>query len=182
VVDRDGNMVALTNTLLSRFGSKVVLPETGIPMNNGMMWFDPKPGGVNSIAPAKKPLANMCPVVLTREGKPWAALGACGGRRIIPAVTQLTSFLVDYGLSLGQAFETPRIDASTEKILCDRRMPSEVVAALAAKFPLELVESGVYPSGFAMPSAVLRDSAHGRNSGMTHIASPSAAAMLEDPG
>src|SRR5581483_5295872 len=84
VVDRDGNMVALTNTLLSRFGSKVVLPETGIPMNNGMMWFDPTPGRVNCIAPGKKPLANMCPALLTRKSKPWVALGACGGRRIIP--------------------------------------------------------------------------------------------------
>src|SRR5262249_61408436 len=93
VVDREGNMVALTNTLLSRFGSKVVLPETGIPMNNGMMWFDPTPGRVNSIAPGKKPLANMCPALLVRKGKPWVALGACGGRRIIPAGGQLTSCL-----------------------------------------------------------------------------------------
>jgi len=181
VVDRDGNMVALTNTLLSRFGSKVVLPETGIPMNNGMMWFDPRPGRANSIAAGKKPLANMCPVVLTRSGKPWAALGACGGRRIIPAVTQLVSFLVDYGLPLGQAFEIPRIDASDETIRCDHRMPPEIVSALAAKYSIELVEGGVYPSGFAMPSAVLRDSARGRNSGMTHIASPAAAAMLAEP-
>jgi len=177
VVDRDGNMVALTNTLLSRFGSKVVLPQAGIPMNNGMMWFDPRPGGPNSIAPAKKPLANMCPVVLSRDGKPWAALGACGGRRIIPAVAQLVSFLVDYGLPLGQAFEMPRIDASIGSIPCDRRMPAEIVAALATKFPVELVEATVYPSHFAMPSAVLRS--RGRNSGMTHTASPAAAAMLE---
>ena len=44
VVDRDGNMVALTQTLLSVFGSKLVLPSTGILMNNGIMWFDPRPG------------------------------------------------------------------------------------------------------------------------------------------
>src|SRR4029077_10994089 len=43
VVDRDGMMVALTQTLLSRFGSGVLLPSTGIMMNNGMMWFDPRP-------------------------------------------------------------------------------------------------------------------------------------------
>jgi gamma-glutamyltranspeptidase / glutathione hydrolase len=181
VVDRDGNMVALTNTLLSRFGSKVVLPKTGIPMNNGMLWFDPRPGGANSIAPGKKPLANMCPVVLTRSGKPWAALGGCGGRRIIPAVTQLTSFLIDYDLSLGQALELPRLDASTKTVLCDRRMSGEIVAALAAKFPVERMEAMVYPSNFAVPSAVLRDSAR-RNSGATHIASPAAAAMLEEMG
>ena len=53
VVDRHGTMVALTNTLLSRFGSKVVLPHAGILMNNGMMWFDPRRGQPNSIAPAR---------------------------------------------------------------------------------------------------------------------------------
>jgi gamma-glutamyltranspeptidase/glutathione hydrolase len=179
VVDHDGNMVALTNTLLSRFGSKVVLPATGIPMNNGMLWFDPTPGRVNSIAPGKKPLANMCPVVLTRNGKPWAALGACGGRRIIPAVTQLASFLVDFDMSLAEAFGTPRLDASTADVLCDRHMPAEIVAALSHRFPVELVEATVYPSGFAVPSAVMRTAASGRNTGMAHIASPAAAAIAE---
>jgi gamma-glutamyltranspeptidase/glutathione hydrolase len=179
VVDREGNMVALTNTLLSRFGSKVVLPETGIPMNNGMMWFDPTPGRVNSIAPGKKPLANMCPALLVRKGKPWVALGACGGRRIIPAVAQLTSFLVDFEMSLAQAFETPRLDASTAAVLCDIRMAPEIVAALAERFPVERVESAVFPAGFAMASAVMRQTTTGRNTGMTHIASPAAAAVVE---
>src|SRR5260370_7545094 len=43
VVDREGNMVALTNTLLSRFGSKVLLPDTALPMNNPLIRFDPPP-------------------------------------------------------------------------------------------------------------------------------------------
>ena len=61
-------MVALTQTLLSGFGSKVVLPSSGILMNNGMMWFDPRPEAVNCIAPGKRPLTNMCPVIATRGG------------------------------------------------------------------------------------------------------------------
>ena len=89
VVDRHGNLVALTQTLLSRFGSKLLLPETGILLNNGIMWFDPRPGRPNSLAGGKRPLSNMCPVVLRRDGRPWAALGASGGRRIMPAVAQL---------------------------------------------------------------------------------------------
>ena len=47
VVDRDGNMAAVTQTLLSAFGSRVVLPQSGITMNNGIMWLDPTPGGPN---------------------------------------------------------------------------------------------------------------------------------------
>ena len=179
VVDRAGNMVALTNTLLSRFGSKVVLPSTGIPMNNGMLWFDPTPGRPNSIAPARKPLANMCPAMLVRDGKPWAALGACGGRRIIPAVAQLISFLVDFDMPLAEAFTTPRLDASEATVACDARLAPEIVSALKAALPVEVVENAVYPGPFAMPSAVMRDAATGRNTGMTFAPSPAAAAIVE---
>lgn len=179
VVDRDGNVAALTNTLLSRFGSKVVLPTTGIPMNNGMLWFDPTPGRPNSIAPGKRPVANMCPVVLTRAGKPWAALGASGGRRIIPAIAQLVSFLVDFDMPLGEAFATPRLDASTSSVICDRNMAPEIVAALAQRLPVELAENAVYPGPFAAPSAVMHDAARHLNTGMTHMASPAAAAIVE---
>jgi len=177
VVDAEGNMAALTNTLLSRFGSRVVLPRTGIPMNNGMMWFDPVPGRPNSIAAAKKPLANMCPAVLVRDGKPWAALGACGGRKIIPAVTQLVSFLVDFDLALEEAMLTPRLDASTEAVICDLRMKPAIAAALRERLPVESAENTLYPPPFAMPSAVLREG--GRNTGMTHVPSPAAAAVGE---
>ncbi|MGO8921139.1 MAG: gamma-glutamyltransferase family protein [Stellaceae bacterium] len=179
VVDRAGNMVALTNTLLSRFGSKVVLPRTGIVMNNAMMWFDPLPGRANSMAPGKRPLANMCPVMATEEGAPRLALGACGGRRIIPAVTQLASFLIDFDLSLESAFTTPRLDASTAAILCDARLGRDIIAALADRFPVEVVEESLYPSPFALPSAVMRDRAAGLNTGMTHVHSPAAAAVAE---
>jgi gamma-glutamyltranspeptidase/glutathione hydrolase len=178
VTDRDGNMVALTNTLLSRFGSKVVLPQTGITMNNGMMWFDPEPGKPNSIAAGKRPLSNMCPVVITRDGAPWAALGASGGRRIIPAIVQLTSFMVDFGMPLEKAFAVPRLDASTDKVVCDNRFPPEVVEALSARLPVEIVENTLYPGHFANPSAVMRPQASNLNTGMAHIYSPSAAAMV----
>jgi gamma-glutamyltranspeptidase/glutathione hydrolase len=178
VVDRDGNMVALTNTLLARFGSKVVLPKTGITMNNGMMWFDPRPGGPNALAAGKRPLSNMCPVVVTRDGLPWAALGASGGRRIIPAVTQLASFIVDFSMPLEKAFEVPRLDASGETIFVDNRFPPEVIDALAARMKVEIVEESVYPGQFANPSAVMRPAASNRNTGMAHVHSPAAAAMI----
>jgi gamma-glutamyltranspeptidase/glutathione hydrolase len=112
VVDRHGNLVALTQTLLSLFGSKVLLPRTGILMNNGVMWFDPRPGRPNSLAPAKRPLSNMCPAVASRGGEPFFALGASGGRRILPAVLQVASFLTDFRMPLEAALasraSTPR--------------------------------------------------------------------------
>jgi gamma-glutamyltranspeptidase/glutathione hydrolase len=180
VIDADGNMVALTNSLLSRFGAKVTLPGTGILMNNGMMWFDPRPGRPNAIAAGQRPLANMCPVVATQGGVPAFAMGAAGGRQIVPSLVQLTSFLVDFGLSPEEAFHVPRIDASTRTVLCNARMPADQVAALARNFPIARVEDTIYPVQFAVPNAVQHDAVRGRNIGMTHVTTPWPAAAAED--
>ena len=170
VVDAQGRMVALTNTLLSRFGSKVALPQTGFLLNNGMMWFDPRPGHPNAIAPGAKPLANMCPVLLTEQGRPWLALGAAGGRTIVPTVMQIISFMLDKGLSLEQAFLHPRIEASGPKVLVSDQAPAAVAQALAARFPTEVVANTVYPVQFSVPSAVMRAGAS--NIGMSHPLHP----------
>jgi gamma-glutamyltranspeptidase/glutathione hydrolase len=180
VVDRDGNMVALTQTLLSVFGSKVVLPATGILMNNGIMWFDPRPGAPNSLAPAKRPLTNMCPVIARRGGKPWFAIGASGGRKIFPAVLQIASFLIDHGMSLEDAFHQPRIDASGgEHVGVDPRLPQEVKSALSEKFTVHPAELAVYPANFACPSAVLDDSTTGERLGISDVMSPWSGAAAE---
>ncbi len=173
VVDRAGNMVSLTNTLLARFGSKVVLPETSVLMNNGTMWFDPRPGRPNSIAPGRRPLANMCPVLGTRDGAACLAIGGAGGRRIIPAVVQLVSFLIDFGLPIDTAFDLPRIDLSDGRtVACDARLPDEVVATVAAELPVTRQPPGVYPPMFAVPSAVVRDTRTGLQTGAAHPYSP----------
>ncbi len=90
VVDREGNLCAVTQTLLSIFGSRVVSPSTGVLLNNGIMWFDPEPGKPNSLAPGKRCLANYCPVVgVAADGRSFA-LGASGGRKILGrAATEL---------------------------------------------------------------------------------------------
>jgi gamma-glutamyltranspeptidase / glutathione hydrolase len=181
VIDRHGNMVALTQTLLSVFGSKVVLPSTGILMNNGIMWFDPRPGAVNCIAPGKRALTNMCPVLALRSGRPWFALGASGGRKIFPAVLQIASFLIDHGMYLEDAFHHPRIDASeSDLVTIDSRMPAAVSKALAEKFPVRVNELVVYPTNYACPSAVLREGKSRENFGVTDVMSPWSGAVAED--
>jgi gamma-glutamyltranspeptidase/glutathione hydrolase len=173
VVDRDGAMVSLTQTLLSVFGSKVISPQTGILLNNGIMWFDPRPGRPNSIAPGARPLSNMCPVIASRDGKPWFALGASGGRRILPAVLQIASMLADCGLDLESAFHTPRIDVSGEAfVLADTALPAEIRAALVGRFETRPVSHLVLPNLFACPSAVLREPSSGRAFGMSDVVQP----------
>src|SRR6185295_17854017 len=138
VVDRDGNMAAVTQTLLSAFGSRVVLPQTGITMNNGIMWFDPTPGGPNALAPGRRCLTNYTPVLAQAADGRRLALGASGGRRILPAVTQILSFVMDYGMDLDAAIHTPRIDASEGAVVIgDIRLPPSVGDALRAGFDYE---------------------------------------------
>src|SRR6185369_5955995 len=133
VGDAEGTMVAITTTLLSSMGSRVVLPNTGILMNNGVMWFDPRPGQPNSIAPGRKPLTNMFPVILRNGDKPWIVAGASGGRRIMAAVLQLVSFVADFGMALEAAAHQPRIDVSgPDKVTADRRLDPDILRALQA--------------------------------------------------
>lgn len=156
VVDASGTMVSLTNTILSRFGSRVVGERTGFLFNNGMMWFDPRPDQPNSITAGVRPLANMCPLILMRDGRPAMAIGAAGGRQIFPALLQLVSFVTDYGMSLEEAFHHPRIDGSCSTILVDSRDGDDVAPAIARSYPVRIVENALYPVNFAIPSAVMR--------------------------
>jgi gamma-glutamyltranspeptidase/glutathione hydrolase len=171
VVDRDGNLCAVTQTLLSIFGSRVVSPSTGVLLNNGIMWFDPEPDKPNSLGPAKRCLGNYCPVVgVAQDGRSFA-LGASGGRKILGTVLQLCSFLVDHGLSLEDAFHRPRIDVSGgDRVIADQALPADVIEALRALFPVATARRTVFPYPFAVPAGVLRDGA--LNMGCTEIMSP----------
>ncbi len=178
--DSEGNMVALTQTLMSLFGSSVMLPKTGITMNNGMLWFDPEPNRPNSIAPGKRPLCNICPVVVTRDGKPWFCIGASGGRRIVPAVTQLSLMLIDRGMDVEAAFHQPRIDVSgVGPIRVNRELPDAVKKAIAGKLPIVEVANQVSPLGFANPSCIVRDPASGELTGMNEVMSPWAGGAVQ---
>lgn len=161
VVDQDGNVVTWTQTLLSRFGSFVISPATGIVMNNGIMWFDPVPGKPNSIRPGAKPLSNMCPTIAVSERLGAVGIGASGGRKIMPAVAQILSFLVDFGMDLDAAFHCPRIDVSGPGLaLIDRRLDDEVLRGIAATMTAELTDLAPYPAQFANPSAVQAAPSH----------------------
>jgi len=178
VVDREGNMAAVTQTLLSAFGSKFVTPHSGITMNNGIMWFDPTPGGPNSLSPGRRCLTNYTPVLAQAADGRRLAVGASGGRRILPAVTQLLSFMMDYGMDLDSAMQQPRIDASEGAIVIgDVRLPTPTRDALRAGFDYEEARVQTFPMKFACPSVVLRDG--DTNSGANEIAQPWGDAVAE---
>ncbi len=178
IVDRHGNLCSVTQTLLSIFGSRVVSPSTGLLLNNGIMWFDPEPGKPNSLAPGKRCLGNFCPVIGEAADGRRFALGASGGRKIIGAVMQIISFMVDHGLTLEEAFHQQRIDMSgVSKVAADRTLPQNVLDALAAVFPTTTAVRTNFPYAFACPAAVLRNG--DMNMGCTEIMSPWGDAVAE---
>ncbi len=110
VVDKEGNIVASTNTVNYFFGSGIVEPEYGIVLNNQMDDFAQNPESVNAPEPGKRPLSSMSPsIVLDPEGRPFMTIGAAGAWRIITAVSQIVMNVVDFGMTMDEAIEQPRI-------------------------------------------------------------------------
>ncbi len=179
VCDAAGTMVAMTTTLLSSMGSRVVLPKSGVLMNNGIMWFDPRPGQPNSAAPGKRPLTNMCPVVVRNtDGSPMLAAGASGGRRILAAVAQMLAFTLDFGMDPASAAHHPRIDVSDPgSVNADARLSPGILDALRGTGPVEVVEHGVLPVNFACPNLIMRY--EGQTFGISDVMSPWSAAMAQ---
>ena len=178
VVDRHGNLCAVTQTLLSMFGSRCVSPSTGIPLNNGLMWFDPEPDKPNSLGPGKRCLGNYCPVIGQTPKGDRFAIGASGGRKIVGTVLQLSSFLIDHGATLEDAFHRPRIDMSGgERVIADFSLPADELAALEKAFTVSPARRLPFPYHFAVPAGVLRSG--DQNMGCTETMSPWGDAVAE---
>lgn len=181
VADQYGNVVSLTQTVMSAFGSRIMLPRSGVLMNNGMMWFDPRPGGPNSVVGGRKPLCNMCPVILRHSNGAMTAIGACGGRRIFPAVFQLASFMTDYDMTVDEAVHQPRLDVSgTDLITVMDQADAKIIDTLQRQYSnVSIRPYGVYPNLFALPQIVKRDN-DGRLSGGCFVPSPHAKVSASD--
>ena len=119
VMDAEGNVVEVTYTLNAGFGSGVTAPGLGFLLNDEMDDFAGKPGTpnlfgliqgeANAIQPGKRPLSSMTPTLLVRDGKPYLAVGAPGGSRIINGVLQVILNVVDFHMNVQEAVDWPRI-------------------------------------------------------------------------
>lgn len=182
-VDADGNMVALTYTLLNRFGSGVTLPSTGMLMNDSVSYFDPRPGFPTTMEGGKRiNSSNMCPTIGVRDGQAVFAVGASGGNLIMPAVTQVAALMMDFGISVEDAVHHPRIDAQfTGTVRVDPRLGAEVIEALAEHWKIEVAQLLVYPKLYACVSAVARDPQTGLCTGLNDPSQPIGGAACPAP-
>ncbi|MBU0755619.1 MAG: gamma-glutamyltransferase [Planctomycetes bacterium] len=144
VADSEGNVVSNTYTLECTFGGGAVAGGTGVLMNNEMGDFNLRPGRTddsgeigtepNLIAPRKRMLSSMCPVILLKDGKPYAAFGSPGGKSIINTVLQVIINLVDLGMTPEEAVRAPRLHHPwlPDKVYVEKTMPWHVTESLEA--------------------------------------------------
>ncbi|HEU5448351.1 MAG TPA: gamma-glutamyltransferase [Acidimicrobiia bacterium] len=109
-VDAAGNAVSVTCSNEQRYGSGVVVPGTGILLNNQLTDFD-EPGSANEARPGKRPRSNMSPVIVVEDGRPALVLGAPGGPRIPMGVASVISNVIDYGMDPALAVDVARLDS-----------------------------------------------------------------------
>ncbi len=183
--DALGNWVAITATVNTSFGSKVVVPETGIILNNQMDDFSAQPGvpnvfgligaEANAVAPGKRPLSSMSPTIVLRDGKPVLTLGAAGGPKIITQVVLAIVSFVDGGHSLQACISRPRFHHQwrPDRLFVENGFDADLQRALVARgHQIEISQSG----GISQAIAALPD---GTFVGVADPRVPSKAAGLD---
>ncbi len=145
VVDKDGNWVSCTATVNTGFGSKVIIPGTGVLMNNEMDDFSAQPNvanyfgligaEANAVAPGKRPLSSMSPTIVLQNGEPIIAVGAAGGPRIITCVLQELIFMLELGMTPMQAVAEPRFHHQwfPQELMYEKQVSRDLVESLEKK-------------------------------------------------
>lgn len=128
VVDSAGNAVALTHTLGTWSG--VVTPGLGFGYNNYLNGFDPRPGGVNSLAPGKTRVTMMTPTVVFEDDRPAAVVGGIGANRIVTGVAQTLVNVFDLGMHPVVAVSAPRVHRDSGPLHLEGRITSDIEEAL----------------------------------------------------
>jgi gamma-glutamyltranspeptidase/glutathione hydrolase len=136
-VDAEGNAASITQTLGSPFGSGLIAGDTGILLNNLLMWNDLDPRSPNFLAPHRAVETRMAPVQVFRSGRVLVALGTPGSYGIPQTTPQMLLNLLEYGMSIQEAIEAPRIRVYRDRSVdAETRITAEVRAALTARGPV----------------------------------------------
>jgi len=140
--DADGNWVAITQTINTGYGSLVVVPGTGVVLNNEMDDFAIAPGTpnafglvgaeANAVAPGKRPLSSMSPTIVLQDVEPVMTIGAAGGPTIITQVVQAIVRTIDLNQPLHHALAQPRIHHqwSPDEMRIESRLPADLKESL----------------------------------------------------
>jgi len=136
VIDKDGNMVAYTTSIGSSFGTGVVIGNTGVLLNNGGGWMEFSEDHINKVEPHKRPMNNISPVFVLKDGKPVLNIGTPGGDAIWQTMFQLVVNVLDFGMDIQTAIETPRYRTYSfggNDVRLEARIPAEIRAELESR-------------------------------------------------
>lgn len=163
--DREGNWVACTATVNTSFGSKVVIPGTGVVLNNEMDDFSVQPGvanffglvgnEANAVAPGKRPLSSMTPTIVLKDSQPIMSVGAAGGPTIISQTLLNIVNVLDFGMPLDKALAAPRIHHqwSPDELRVEKSVSTIAVDGLEERGHKVKVVSGLGVSQAVMRAA-----------------------------
>ncbi|MFN0070416.1 MAG: gamma-glutamyltransferase [Chloroflexota bacterium] len=129
--DRWGNVVAVTATIESLFGSGIMAPGTGLLLNNQMSDFNAHASGPNQVRPGARPLSSMAPTLVLRNDRPVLTLGSPGGATIVPTILQILCRVLDNGEALQDAIAAPRLYAGPgRRVTWEDGIDAHVLSAL----------------------------------------------------
>jgi gamma-glutamyltranspeptidase / glutathione hydrolase len=174
VVDAEGNMVSQTQTLIGGLTGLGVAGRTGVVMNCALQWFNHEADTANSVGPRKRPVSNMTPLIVEKDGRAVLAVGAPGSRRISNAVGQVTLNVLEHGMLPQPAISAPRIDLSLGHIVADDKIDAAVIEDLRSRgHQVEVVHEFINSGGpensyrgfFARPNAIYIDDQGVRHGG-----------------
>jgi len=131
-IDAEGNAVAVTQSLGAVFGSGVVIPETGLAMNNFLRWMDLDPDSPNAIGPRKKMEMCMSPVQVWKDGALRFMVGTPGSYGILQTTPQMIMNVIDHDMNIQAAIEAPRLKTTSPGTIVDveTRISGDVLAQL----------------------------------------------------
>lgn len=145
VIDARGNAASSTQTVNTGLGSGFVPSKTGVLLNNEMDDFAAKPGvpnayglvqgQANAIEAGKRPLSSMTPTIVLKDGKPVLIVGSPGGPKIITAVLQVVSNVLDFDMPLDRAVAAPRVHHqwSPDELVLEPGIPQAAIDELGAR-------------------------------------------------
>jgi gamma-glutamyltranspeptidase / glutathione hydrolase len=137
VADNDGMMVSLIQSNYRGMGSGMVPPGLGFMLQDRGEQFSLDPNHPNALHPGKRPFHTIIPAFITKDGKPWMSFGVMGGAMQPQGHAQIVINLIDFGMSLQQAGDAPRIhhDGSTEPVGSVKPMSDGGTLNLEPGFP-----------------------------------------------
>ncbi|MBI4421358.1 MAG: gamma-glutamyltransferase [Gemmatimonadetes bacterium] len=159
--DEQGNVVSMIQSLFAAFGSGLVVPGTGVVLQNRGALFELDPSHPNALAPGKRPYHTLCPALALKDGKPWLAFGTPGGDGQTHTNVQVLNNILLFGMTPQEAVDAPRLRRLPNgRLAIEDRVAEPVRAALERRGYVVLARSG-WTAEFGGAQAVLFDQRSG---------------------